>query len=81
MVSGFKLLQVVVFKSSRSCVMGKLHRVRIIRSKTGNIPRERYAWIKFTIYDKEKQDAEEFVYGNLRVCFTLYRMDLLCRQI
>ena len=47
--------------------MGKLHRVRIIRRKTGNIPAERYAWIKFTIYDKEKQDAEEFVYGNLRV--------------
>jgi hypothetical protein len=40
--------------------MGKLHRVCII-------PGERYAWIKFTIYDKEKQDAEEFVYGNLRV--------------
>ena len=48
--------------------MGKLHRVCIIRRKTGNIPGERYAWIKFTIYDKEKQDAEEFVYGNLRVC-------------
>lgn len=47
--------------------MGKLHRVRIIRRKTGNIPGERYAWIKFTIYDKEKQDAEEFVYGILRV--------------
>ena len=47
--------------------MGKLHRVRIIRRKNGNIPGERYAWIKFTIYDKEKQDAEEFVYGNLRV--------------
>lgn len=67
MVSGFKLLYVVVFKSSRSCVMGKLHRVRIIRRKTGNIPGERYAWIKFTIYDKEKQEAGEFVYGNLRV--------------
>ena len=61
--------------------MGKLHRVCIIRRKTGNIPGERYAWIKFTIYDKEKQEAGEFVYGNLRVCFTLYRMDLLCRQI
>lgn len=47
--------------------MGKLHRVRIIRRKTGNIPGERYAWIKFTIYDKEKQEAGEFVYGNLRV--------------
>ena len=47
--------------------MGKLHRVRIIRRKTGNVPGKRYAWIKFTIYDKEKQDAEEFVYGNLRV--------------
>ena len=47
--------------------MGKLHRDCIIRRKTGNIPGERYAWIKFTIYDKEKQDAEEFVYGNLRV--------------
>ena len=47
--------------------MGKLHRVRIIRRKTGNVPGERYAWIKFTIYDKGKQDAEEFVYGNLRV--------------
>ena len=67
MVSGFKLLQVVVFKSSRSCVMGKLHRVRIIRRKTGNIPRERYAWIKFTIYDKEKQEMGLFVYRILRV--------------
>ena len=37
--------------------MGKLHRVCIIRRKTGNIPGERYAWIKFTIYDKEKQEA------------------------
>jgi hypothetical protein len=54
-------------KSSHSCVMGKLHRVRIIRRKTGNIPGERYAWIKFSIYDKEKQEAGEFVYGNLRV--------------
>ena len=43
------------------------HRDCIIRRKTGNIPGERYAWIKFTIYDKEKQDAEEFVYGNSRV--------------
>lgn len=23
--------------------------------------------LEITIYDKEKQDAEEFVYGNLRV--------------
>ena len=60
--------------------MGKLHRVCIIRRKTGNIPGERYAWIKFTIYDKEKQEAGEFVYGNLRVwkeqaCLKLH---LLC---
>lgn len=48
--------------------MGKLHRVFIVRRKTGNVPGKRYAWIKFTIYDKEKQEAEEFVYGNLRVC-------------
>lgn len=67
MVSGFKLLYVVVFKSSRSCVMGKLHRVRIIRRKTGNIPGERYAWIKFTINDKEKQEMRLFVYRILRI--------------
>ena len=42
--------------------MGKLHRVCIIRRKTGNIPGERYAWIKFTIYDKEKQEMGLFVY-------------------
>jgi hypothetical protein len=47
--------------------MGKLHRVRIIRRKTGNIPGERYAWIKFTIYDKEKQEMGLFVYRILRV--------------
>lgn len=47
--------------------MGKLHRVCIIRRKTGNIPRERYAWIKFTIYDKEKQEMGLFVYRILRV--------------
>ena len=47
--------------------MGKLHRVRIIRRKTGNIPGERYAWIKFTIYDKKKQEIQKFVYANLRV--------------
>ena len=39
----------------------------IMQKKTGNILGERYAWIKFTIYDKEKQEAGEFVYGNLRV--------------
>lgn len=47
--------------------MGKLHRVRIIRRKTGNIPGERYAWIKFTINDKEKQEMGLFVYRILRV--------------
>lgn len=47
--------------------MGKLHRVRIIRRKTGNILGERYAWIKFTIYDKEKQEMGLFVYRILRV--------------
>lgn len=47
--------------------MGKLHRVRIIRRKTGNIPGERYAWIKFTINDKEKQEMRLFVYRILRV--------------
>ena len=47
--------------------MGKLHRVRIIRRKTGNIPGERYAWIKFTIYDKEKQERGLFVYRILRI--------------
>jgi len=35
--------------------------------KTGNIPGERYAWIKFTIYDKEKQEMGLFVYRILRV--------------
>lgn len=47
--------------------MGKLHRVRIIRRKTGNIPGERYAWIKFTINDKEKQEMRLFVYRILRI--------------
>ena len=47
--------------------MGKLHRVCIIRRKTGNIPGERYAWIEFTIYDKEKQEMGLFVYRILRV--------------
>ena len=47
--------------------MGKLHRVCIIRRKTGNIPGERYAWIKFTINDKEKQEMGLFVYRILRV--------------
>ena len=47
--------------------MGKLHRVCIIRRKTGNIPGEGYAWIKFTIYDKEKQEMGLFVYRILRV--------------
>ena len=47
--------------------MGKLHRVCIIRRKTGNILGERYAWIKFTIYDKEKQEMGLFVYRILRV--------------
>ena len=47
--------------------MGKLRRVFIVRRKTGNVPGKRYAWIKFTIYDKEKQEMELFVYRNLRI--------------
>jgi len=35
--------------------------------KTGNIPGERYAWIKLTINDKEKQEMELFVYRILRI--------------
>ena len=38
--------------------------------KTGNIPGERYAWIKFTIYDKEKQEMGLFVY---RILIHAYR--------
>lgn len=47
--------------------MGKLHRVFIVRRKTGNVPGKRYAWIKFTINDKEKQEMGLFVYRILRV--------------
>ena len=65
------MLECIAYQSGKEAHPIRLrhskHRDCIIRRKTGNILGERYAWIKFTIYDKEKQDAEEFVYGNLRV--------------